>query len=183
MAEPLIRLATAADAAAIAAIYAPYVTGTFVSFEEAAPTAEEMAKRMAGDGLGASSLAGRRGRRHDHGLRFVLGLPHAAGLSLDGRDGRLSRSASAGPRPRAGPDGAHARPAYPPGVHGGRGRHHLAQPGQRGLAREARLRAHAPLIAKPASSWAQWRTVQVFARDLAPRLTPPSEIRPFADVW
>ena len=29
----------------------------------------------------------------------------------------------------------------------------------------------------------EWRTVQVFARDLAPRLTPPAEVRPFADAW
>jgi phosphinothricin acetyltransferase len=29
----------------------------------------------------------------------------------------------------------------------------------------------------------EWRTVQVFGRDLAPRLNPPSEIRPFADCW
>ena len=48
MAEPLIRPATAADAAAIAAIYAPYVTDTFVSFEEEAPGPEDMAKRIAG---------------------------------------------------------------------------------------------------------------------------------------
>ena len=41
-----IRRATAADAAAIAAIYAPYVTGTVVSFETQAPDAEEMARRI-----------------------------------------------------------------------------------------------------------------------------------------
>jgi len=42
-----IRRATADDAAAAAAIYAPYVTGTVVSFETEAPDAEEMARRMA----------------------------------------------------------------------------------------------------------------------------------------
>ena len=47
-----IRLATAADAAAIAGIYAPYVSDTPVSFEEEPPDAEEMARRMAGDGSG-----------------------------------------------------------------------------------------------------------------------------------
>lgn len=41
-----IRTATEADAAAIAAIYAPYVEGTVISFEEAAPSAEEMASRI-----------------------------------------------------------------------------------------------------------------------------------------
>ena len=46
-----IRAATAADAAAIASIYAPYVTGTAVSFETEAPGPEEIARRMAeGDG-------------------------------------------------------------------------------------------------------------------------------------
>jgi phosphinothricin acetyltransferase len=44
----LIRAATAADAAAIAAIYRPYVENSRVSFEETAPGAAEMAARMAG---------------------------------------------------------------------------------------------------------------------------------------
>lgn len=46
-----IRRATADDAAAIASIYAPYVTGTIVSFETEAPEATEMARRIeeAGD--------------------------------------------------------------------------------------------------------------------------------------
>src|SRR3954466_13756444 len=42
-----VRPATAADAPACAAIYAPYVTETAVSFEEAPPSAEEMARRIA----------------------------------------------------------------------------------------------------------------------------------------
>ena len=41
-----LRLATADDAAAIASIYAPYVTGTPVSFETEPPDAEEMRRRM-----------------------------------------------------------------------------------------------------------------------------------------
>lgn len=44
-----IRAARPADAAAIAAIYAPYVTGSVVSFETEAPAADEIARRMAGD--------------------------------------------------------------------------------------------------------------------------------------
>ena len=43
----LIRLATEADAAAIAAIYRPYVENSRISFEEAAPDAAEAARRMA----------------------------------------------------------------------------------------------------------------------------------------
>ena len=42
-----IRLATTGDADAVAAIYAPYCEGSAVSFEQVAPTAEEMAQRMA----------------------------------------------------------------------------------------------------------------------------------------
>jgi phosphinothricin acetyltransferase len=43
----VIREATPADAAAIAAIYAPLVTDTIVSFEEEPPSADEMAERIA----------------------------------------------------------------------------------------------------------------------------------------
>jgi L-amino acid N-acyltransferase YncA len=42
-----IRVATPADGAACAAIYAPYVTETAISFETEAPTAEEMSERIA----------------------------------------------------------------------------------------------------------------------------------------
>ena len=41
-----IRLATASDADAIATIYRPYVEGTRISFEERAPDATEIARRM-----------------------------------------------------------------------------------------------------------------------------------------
>lgn len=47
-----IRPATLEDAAAVAAIYAPYVTGSVVSFETHAPDETEMRSRMeAGSGL------------------------------------------------------------------------------------------------------------------------------------
>lgn len=46
-AGPVIRPATPDDAAAIAAIYAPIVETTAISFEEVAPDAAEMAGRMA----------------------------------------------------------------------------------------------------------------------------------------
>lgn len=42
-----LRAAQAEDAAAIAAVYAPYVRDTVVSFEEVAPEAGEMASRLA----------------------------------------------------------------------------------------------------------------------------------------
>jgi L-amino acid N-acyltransferase YncA len=42
-----VRLATTADAAPVAAIYAPYVLGTAISFELEPPGADEMAARIA----------------------------------------------------------------------------------------------------------------------------------------
>jgi phosphinothricin acetyltransferase len=42
----LIRLARADDAGAVASIYRPYVTDTPISFEEEAPNAVEMARRI-----------------------------------------------------------------------------------------------------------------------------------------
>jgi phosphinothricin acetyltransferase len=44
---PNIRLATLGDAAAVAAIYAPYCDGSAVSFEQTAPTPAHMADRIA----------------------------------------------------------------------------------------------------------------------------------------
>ncbi|MGH2693838.1 MAG: GNAT family N-acetyltransferase [Actinomycetota bacterium] len=44
--QPRIRAATSDDAAAIAAIYAPYVTGSAASFEIEPPTAAAMAERI-----------------------------------------------------------------------------------------------------------------------------------------
>jgi phosphinothricin acetyltransferase len=43
----MIRVATAADAAGCAAVYAPYVTDSCISFEYEAPSAEEFARRIA----------------------------------------------------------------------------------------------------------------------------------------
>ena len=42
----MIRTARPEDAAAIAAIYAPFVETTAISFEETAPTVDEMQRRM-----------------------------------------------------------------------------------------------------------------------------------------
>ena len=42
----VIRTAAAADAAAVQAIYAPYVSETAISFEDVPPTIEEMATRI-----------------------------------------------------------------------------------------------------------------------------------------
>jgi L-amino acid N-acyltransferase YncA len=41
-----VRAATTADAESVAAIYAPVVTGTAISFEEKAPGPDEIGRRM-----------------------------------------------------------------------------------------------------------------------------------------
>ena len=45
-----IRFAGLEDAAAIAGLYAPFVEGSAVSLEDAPPTVEDMAARIAGGG-------------------------------------------------------------------------------------------------------------------------------------
>lgn len=47
-----IRIAGAADAGALAAIYRPYVEDSRISFEDRAPDPSEMARRITGDGRG-----------------------------------------------------------------------------------------------------------------------------------
>jgi len=57
-----IRPATAADAAAIAAVYRPYVTDTVISFEADPPDAAEMSRRMSEPPLLPWLVAVRGGR-------------------------------------------------------------------------------------------------------------------------
>lgn len=45
-AAPVVRTATPADASACAAIYAPYVTDSIISFEEEPPSTAEMLRRI-----------------------------------------------------------------------------------------------------------------------------------------
>ena len=181
MAEPLIRLATAADAAVIAAIYAPYVTETFVSFEEEAPGTEEMVKRIAGsmpglhpwlvaeaDGhvLGFASSSPFRTRR---AYRWTVETgvylaPEALGRGL-GR-GLMERMLD-----------LLTTQGFTAVVAG------ITLPNPASVALHEKL-GFAPCATYRDTGFklGAWRTVQVFARDLAPRLTPPLEIRPFADV-
>ncbi|MDQ2845244.1 MAG: hypothetical protein M3Y77_02585 [Actinomycetota bacterium] len=62
-----VRSAAVADAAAIAAIYAPYVTDTPVSFEQVPPDAAEIARRMTSDPLLPWLLA-----TMDHGVAISV---------------------------------------------------------------------------------------------------------------
>ena len=182
MAAQLIRLAGAADAAAIAAIYAPFVTDTPVSFEEQAPDAEEMARRIAGDGRGlhpwlvaelggaVSGYASSAPFRTRPAYRWTVETgvylsPEARGRGLgqslmqrmlDLLEAQGFTSAVAGiTLPNAASVALHEKLGFAPCAH----------------YRETGFKL------------GEWRTVQVFARDLAPRLSPPPELRPFVDCF
>jgi L-amino acid N-acyltransferase YncA len=182
MAAELIRLAGAADAAAIAAIYAPFVTDTPVSFEEQAPDAEEMARRIAGDGRGlhpwlvaelggavcgyASSAPFRTRPAYRWTVETGVYLsPEARGRGLgqslmqrmlDLLEAQGFTSVVAGiTLPNAPSVALHEKLGFAPCAH----------------YRETGFKL------------GEWRTVQVFARDLAPRLNPPPELRPFVDCF
>lgn len=180
MAEPLIRLATAADAAAIAAIYAPYVTDSPVSFEEVAPDAGEMERRIAGDGRGlhpwlvadasgqvvgyASSSPFRARPSYRWTVETGVYLaPDAQGRGL----GRMLMEAMLDLLTRQGFTCAVAGITVP---------------------NDASIALHDKLGFTPCATYretgfklGQWRTVEVFGRDLAPRLNPPPELKRFAD--
>ena len=182
MAEPLIRLATAADAAAIAAIYAPFVTDTFVSFEGVAPGADEMARRIAGTMPGfhpwlaaeeAGSLIGFASSsafRSRPAYRWTVETGVYLAAQARGRGlGRALMDRMLG---------LLERQRYTAVVAG------ITMPNPASVALHEKL-GFAPTATYRDTGFklGQWRTVQVFARDLAPRLTPPLEVRPFASVW
>lgn len=180
MAGPLIRLAVAGDAAAIAAIYAPYVTDTIVSFEEAAPDVAEMAKRMAGDGRGfhpwlvAESADGILGFASSSPFRTrpayrwtvetgVYLSPQAQGQGL-GRALMEQMIALL------------IRQNFTTAVAG------ITLPNPASAALHEKLGFVACATYRDTGfKLGEWRTVQVFARDLAPRLNPPPELRRFCD--
>ena len=180
MAEALIRLATEKDAAAFAAIYAPYVTDTPVSFEEVAPDTEEMARRIAGDGRGlhpwlaaeadgrvigfASSSPFRSRPAYRWSVETGVYLsPEAQGRGL----GRALMERMLEVLTRQGFTAVVAGITLP---------------------NPASVALHEKLGFTPCATYrdtgfklGEWRTVQAFSRDLAPRLNPPAELRPFAD--
>jgi len=179
MAGTLIRLAAAADAAGIAGIYAPYVTATPISFEEDPPGPEEMMRRMSG-GLYPWLVAEADGRvagfassspfRTRPAYRWTVETgvylsPEAQGRGL----GRALMERMLGLLERQG---------FTTVVAG------ITLPNDPSVALHEKL-GFAPTATYRDTGFklGEWRTVQVFARDLAPRLTPPSEVRAFADVW
>lgn len=179
MAGPLIRLACTDDAAAIATIYAPYVTETFVSFEEVAPTPREMAKRITGDGRGlhpwlvadqdgdilgfASSSPFRTRPSYRWTVETGVYLaPEAQGRGL-GR-ALMERMLD-----------LLTRQNFTTAVAG------ITLPNTASVALHEKL-GFTPCATYRETGYklGEWRTVQVFARNLAPRLNPPPELRRFS---
>lgn len=177
----IVRLATAGDAAAIAAIYAPYVTDSFVSFETEAPGEAEMRRRIEAGGALHPWLAAEA-------------------------EGRLCGYASASAfRPRPAYRYAVETSVYLAADACGRGlgrtlyerlldlliRQGFAQAiGAISLPNEASVRLHEALGFTPAGRYRQvgwkcdrWIDVGLWQRPLAPPTVPPSEPIPFAEAW
>jgi phosphinothricin acetyltransferase len=174
-----IRLATAQDAAAIAAIYAPYVTGSAISFETEPPSVAEMAARIdAGGALYPWFVA-------CDGDGKVLG--HAsAGAFRSRRAYRFSVETSVYLDPEACGRGIGER-LY---------RHLLATLEAQGftqaigaitLPNPASVALHEKLGFRQSGVYqdvgfklGQWRSVGLWQRPLAPLAAAPEEPRPFA---
>ena len=180
MAEPLIRLASAADAAAIAAIYAPYVTESFVSFEEAAPGAEEMARRIAGDGASLNPWL-----VADSGERLLGFASSSAFRSRPAYRWTVETGVYLAPEAQGRGIGRKLMERlleiltaqnFTTVVAG------ITLPNPASVALLEKL-GFTPCATYRDTGFklGEWRTVQVFARDLAPRLNPPVELRPFSD--
>lgn len=175
------RLATPDDGAAIAAVYAPYVTDTFVSFEAEAPDEAEMRRRI-----------------ENGGELYPWVVVQT--------DGGIAGYASASPfRPRAAYRYAVETSVYLDPSQCGRG---LGRPlyerllvllerqgftqaiGAISLPNEASVRLHERLGFAKAGVYAQvgwkcgrWLDVGLWQRPLAPATVPPTEPRPFAEAW
>lgn len=174
----LIRLAGAADAAAIADIYRPYVEKTRISFEEVAPDVAEMAQRMsnplypwfvAEQDRRVVAFANSSAFRARHAYRWTVevGLyiePEAKRRGI----GRALFSALLDLLTKQGFVSAIGAIALPNeasvGIH------------------EALGFVHTGTYAHVGYKLGEWADVGLWQKDLAPRVDSPSEPRPFAEV-
>jgi phosphinothricin acetyltransferase len=178
-----VRAATADDAAAIASIYAPYVTASVVSFETEAPDADEIARRIAeGDGhfpwfvacdpekdavLGYAYAAAFRTRP---AYRFTVETTVyiADGAQRRGIGTQLYRTLL----PVLEAQGyAQAIAA-------------ITLPNQASVTLHERLGFHQiGTYERVGFKFREWRSVGLWQRALCPLSTRPEEPRPFAAVW
>jgi phosphinothricin acetyltransferase len=178
----LIRLATGEDAAAIAAVYRPYVEGSRISFEEKAPDGAEMSRRIAGDGRGLHPwLVAEEDQRL---LGFANGTPFRVrpayrwavetGIYLDrnatGRGlGKILLSELVALLERQG---------YVTAVAG------IALPNEASVALHERLGfVHTGTYQRAGFKLGEWIDVGHWQRDLAPHTDAPAEPRPFAPLF
>ncbi len=178
MAAALIRLAREADAAAVAALYRPFVEETRISFEVAAPDASEIAARMANpllpwlvaeqDGaiVGFASSAPMRARRA-YRWSVETGIYLAPEVQRQGL-GRALFGELLGILEKQGYVAAFATIGLPNdasvSLHQAMGFVHIGT--ERGCGFKL----------------GQWVDVSRWQRDLAPRPSTPSEPRPYADL-
>lgn len=177
-----IRPAATDDAAAIAALYAPYVTGSAVSFEGKPPSAAEMADRIAKGGPLYPWLVG-------EGESGAL-LGYAYATAFRPRHAyRFTVETSVYVR-----QGGHGR-----GVGGALYGALLPLLEKQGftqaiaaltLPNEASVRLHERVGFIRAGSYqdvghklGEWRSVGLWQRALAPMAAEPEEPRPFAPFW
>jgi phosphinothricin acetyltransferase len=176
-----VRLARPHDAATVAAIYAPYVTDTFVSFEDEAPREAEMARRMASGGdlypwlvaeeegrvLGYASASAFRARA---AYRYAVETSVYLAIDACGRGlGRLLYGRLIGLLERQGFAQAIGAVTLP-------------NPASARL-HEALGFAEAGVYLDVGWKCGGWRSVGLWQRALAPAGAAPAEPRPFAEVW
>lgn len=177
-----LRLATAADAAAIAAIYADYVTGTAVSFETEPPDEAEIRARIEAGGdlypwLAACDMNGR-----------LIGYVYAAPFRTR-RAYRFTVETTVYVDPEAQRWGV-GRSLYAALIPLLERQGFTQAIAAITLPNEASVRLHEALGFTPAGTYRQvgyklgeWRSVGLWQRALAPLADPPEEPKPFAPFW
>ncbi len=177
-----LRLATAHDAAAIAAIYAPYVTDSAVSFETEPPGETETRARIAAGGelhpwliacdddggvLGYAYATAFRARR---AYRFTV----ETSVYLD----QAAQGRGIGRRLYAALLGLLEAQRFTPAI----AAITLPNPASVRL-HEALGFAQAGVYRDVGHKLGEWRSVGLWQRALAPMAADPKEPRPFATIW
>jgi phosphinothricin acetyltransferase len=177
----IVRLATAGDAAAIAAVYAPYVTDSFVSFETDAPDEAEMRRRIAAGGALHPWLAGEVGGRL---CGYAAASPFRARAAY-----RYAVETSVYLAPDACGRGL-GRTLYERLLDLLERQGFVQAVGAISLPNEASVRLHEALGFTAAGAYRQvgwkcdrWIDVGLWQRPLARAAAPPAEPKTFAEVW
>lgn len=177
----IVRPATPGDAAAIAALYAPYVTDSIVSFETEAPDEAEMRRRMQSGGvlhpwLVAEAESGVCGYASASPFRTRAAYRYAVETSVYLADAACGRG--------------FGRTLYRQLLDLLVGQGFTQAIGAISLPNEASVRLHEALGFTPAGTYREvgwkcgrWIDVGLWQRALAPATVPPAEPKPFVEVW